>query len=89
MPRKKFDNFQRSLTIPASDDAVTGDVHQCHRLGVPGLESNGRAREDVEPLTVRAAAVEEKLPVGLHEMVVRPDLRARTTSDNRNENKAK
>lgn len=72
-----FETFNAFLTVPAPDNAVAGDVHQRHRLGVPRLEPDGRAREYVEALTVRAAAIEAKLPVGLHEMVVRSHLCAR------------
>ena len=55
-------------------DPGTGQRHQDHGALDAGLEADGSARGDVEPLTVRGRPVELQRGVGLGEVEVRTDL---------------
>src|SRR5882672_3132004 len=60
--------------VAARDDPVADERHEVDVAGVAGLEADGGARGDVEPLPVGGEAIESESAVRFSEVVMRPDL---------------
>ena len=62
------------LLAEAVDFAFACDGDEAHGSALAGLEANGGASRDVQPVAFRLRSLELERRIGLEEMIVRADL---------------